>query len=303
VPVLKMDIIISLNKPKDITSQDAVTKVKKILKVKKAGHTGTLDPMATGLMLVCVGKSTRLASYFTGLDKEYKAVMKLGETTDTQDACGKVIEKVENVDVDEELIKDVLQSFTGPILQTPPMFSALKHKGTPLYKLARKGVEIERKSREVTIYKIELTDINLPHVTFVVRCSKGTYIRTLCDDVGRKLGTGAHLSALERTAVGEYNINDALTLDELRAVSEGEDIKKGIYTMDEALSWLPEFRVKDTSVKNIMNGNPIKLNTAMLPDEIMKAGGIRIKSPGGDLLAIGSYVDVINSIKMDVVFV
>jgi tRNA pseudouridine55 synthase len=183
------------------------------------------------------------------------------------------------------------------------MFSALKHKGTPLYKLARKGVEIERKSREVTIYKIELTDINLPHVTFVVRCSKGTYIRTLCDDVGRKLGTGAHLSALERTAVGEYNINDALTLDELRAVSEGEDIKKGIYTMDEALSWLPEFRVKDTSVKNIMNGNPIKLNTAMLPDEIMKAGGIRIKSPGGDLLAIGSYVDVINSIKMDVVFV
>ncbi len=298
-----MDIIISLNKPKDITSQDAVTKVKKILKVKKAGHTGTLDPMATGLMLVCVGKSTRLASYFTGLDKEYKAEMKLGETTDTQDACGKIMEVVDNVDVDEELIMETMKSFTGPILQKPPMFSALKHKGKPLYKLARQGVEVERKSREITIYKIELLDISLPYVTFTVRCSKGTYIRTLCDDIGKKLGTGAHLSALERTEVGKYHIKDALTLEALRAISEGDEITKGICSMDEALSWLPEFIVKDNFVKSIMNGHPIKLNSIKPADDLVSASGIRIKSPAGDLLAVGSYLDVNNSIKMDVVFV
>jgi len=298
-----MDIIISINKPKDITSQDAVTKVKKILKVKKAGHTGTLDPMATGLLMVCVNKSTRLASYFTGLDKEYKAVMKLGETTDTQDAYGKIIETIENIQVDNELIEETLQSFTGTILQQPPMFSALKHKGEPLYKLARKGIEIERKSREVTIYNIELLDISLPYVTFKTRCSKGTYIRTLCDDIGKKLGTGAHLSALERTAIGDYNIEDSLTLEELRAVSQGDDINKGIYSMDEALSWLPEFVIKEASVKSIMNGNPIMLNN-MKPDDALKtAAGIRIKSSEGNLLAVGSYFDIKNSIKMDVVFV
>lgn len=298
-----MDIIISLNKPKDITSQDAVTKVKKILKVKKAGHTGTLDPMATGLLMVCVNRATRLASYFTGLDKEYKAVMKLGETTDTQDACGKILETTDDIHVGRELIADTLQSFTGTILQQPPMFSALKHKGERLYKFARKGVEIERKSREITIYNIELLDVSLPYVTFKTRCSKGTYIRTLCDDIGKQLGTGAHLFGLERTAIGAFSIGDSLTLEELRAVSQGDEISKGIYSMDEALSWLPEFLVKEESVKSIMNGNPIMLDNMRPDDTLRTAAGIRIKSRAGDLLAVGSYFDIKNSIKMDVVFV
>lgn len=299
-----MDIIISLNKPKDITSHDAVTKVKRILKVKKAGHTGTLDPMATGLMLICLNKSTRLASYFTGLDKEYKAVMKLGETTDTQDAYGKIIETIENIEVDKKIIEATLQSFTGAILQQPPMFSALKQKGKPLYKLARQGIEVERKHREVNIYSIELLDIDLPYVSFRTCCSKGTYIRTLCDDIGKKLGTGAHLYELERTAIGGFHIRDSLTLDELQSISDGEEINNGIYTMDEALSWMPEITVKETHIKKIMNGNPIKLNnTFQLPEKTRESQNIRVKSHEGHLLAIGSYARVTNMIKMDVVFV
>ncbi len=298
-----MDIIINLNKPKDISSQDAVTKVKRILKVKKAGHTGTLDPMATGLMLICLNKATRIASYFSGMDKEYKAVMKLGETTDTQDAYGQIIETCDNVNVDNSLIEETLKSFTGPILQLPPMFSALKHKGKPLYKLARQGIEIERKSREVNIYNIDLLDISLPYVTFKTRCSKGTYIRTLCNDIGQKLGTGAHLAALERTSAGQYTIEDSLTLEDLQAISQGDEIHRGIYSMDEALSWMPEFTIKEALLKSVMHGNAIKLNNTKIADTLKEAKSIRVKSPDGDLLALGSYSEVTNIIKMDMVFV
>lgn len=297
-----MDIVISINKPRDITSQDAVTKTKKILKVKKAGHTGTLDPLATGLLIICVNRATRLAPYFSGLDKEYRCVMKLGETTDTQDAYGKIIDRIDSVEVGREVVEDTLHAFKGKILQLPPMFSALKHKGKPLYKLARKGIEVERKPREINIHDIALLDFNLPFVSFRTICSKGTYIRTLCDDIGKKLGTGAHLCELERTAVGRLNITESITLDELQAVSQGDLIKKGIYTMDEAMSWLPEFKVKDFMLKSVIHGNPIKLNTINVDHEFKTAPGIRIKSPDGGLLAIGSYASEKNIIKMDVVF-
>ena len=298
-----MDIVISVNKPKGITSQDAVSKVKRILKVRKAGHTGTLDPMATGLLIVCVNRATRLASYFSNLDKEYRAVMKLGETTDTLDADGNVTSVSDSTNIDNASIKKVLKSFEGRIQQLPPMYSALKHKGKPLYKLAREGVEIERKPREVIIHYIELLDITLPYVTFRTLCSKGTYIRTLCDDIGRELGVGAHLYELERTEIGQYRIDNSLSLSELKSIIQGEKIDKGIYTMDEALSWLPEFRISETMLKRIMHGNPIELNTRKdLSDDLKSASGIRIKSAAGDLLAIGSFSEIRNMIKMDVVF-
>ncbi len=298
-----MDIVISINKPKGITSQDTVSKVKRILKVKKAGHTGTLDPMATGLLIVCVNRATRLASYFTGLDKEYMAVMKLGEATDTQDAEGTVISESDPSDIDKASIKKVLKSFEGRIQQLPPMYSALKHKGKPLYKLAREGVEIERKPREVSIKYIELLDIKIPYVTFRTLCSKGTYIRTLCDDIGRELGVGAHLSELERTEIGQYKLDNSLSLSELKSISQGEEIDKGIYTMDEALSWLPEFRIDETMLKRVMHGNPVELNLRTdFSDDLKSASGIRIKSADGDLLAIGRFSEVKNMIKMDVVF-
>ncbi len=295
-----MDIIINLNKPKDITSQDGVTKVKKILHAKKAGHAGTLDPMATGVLLVCVNKATRLASFFSSLDKEYRAVMKLGTSTDTQDAYGKVIETVDDISADREQVEAVLRSYAGKTLQEPPMFSALKHKGKPLYKLARKGIEIERKPREINISMIELLDFNLPYVTFRARCSKGTYIRTLCHDMGKKLGTGAHLYELERTAIGDFHISDSLSPDELFSMKKGEYTSKGMYSMSDALSWLPELTVEDSVLRAISHGNPVKLPD--ISDELKTAEAIKIKSQDNKLLSIGKYMPDKDVIKMDIVF-
>lgn len=281
-----MDLVINLNKPEGITSQEAVSRVKKILKIKKAGHTGTLDPFATGVLLVCIGRATRLASYLSSLNKEYLAVMKLGEVTDTQDLCGKVI-KTNKVDVTEEEIKNTLNSFEGRILQRPPMFSALKHRGRPLYKFAREGIDIPREPREVYIYKIAPLKINLPFVTFRTLCSKGTYVRTLCDDIGRRLGTGAHLFELKRIAIGQFKINDAITFDELL---QGKTT--GIYSMDEALWWIPEIRVKGSAIKNVKNGNPIKVSDCLQMPSNLKAGdSVMIKSPQGEFLAIGSLLE------------
>lgn len=297
-----MDNIISIYKPKDITSQDAVTRVKRILKIKKAGHTGTLDPMATGLMLICTNRATRLAPYFSDMDKEYRAVMKLGVRTDTQDASGNVIESRDNLDISDKEIEDSISSFKGRIVQMPPMFSALKHRGKPLYKLARKGIEVERKPREVTIHNIEILDINLPFVSFRVRCSKGTYIRTLCDDIGEKLSSGAHLSELERTSVGDFSIEESITFDKLSFIGKGGKIDKGIYTMDEAMSWLPEYRINRDQLKPVMHGNPLKPPTGQIGNDLKDARGIRIKSPDGSLLAIGRYIDLKKIIKMNIVF-
>jgi tRNA pseudouridine55 synthase len=296
-----MDLIIALNKPKDITSQDAVTRAKRILKIKKAGHTGTLDPMATGLLLVCMNRATRIASYFSSLNKEYRAVMKLGEATDTQDAYGKIISKTDKVEIERPVISEALESFRGGILQMPPMHSALKYEGQPLYKLARQGIEVERKLREVTIYDINLLNVSSSYVTFHVACSKGTYIRTLCDDIGKKLGVGAHLFELERTAIGPFRIEDSLSFDELKNVDINEAGIKGIYSMDKALSWMPELKIDDVTLRAVKHGNPIRIAT--LSDAYYKAEGIRIKSPDGDLLAVGSYSPDRNIIKMDVVFV
>ncbi len=294
-----MDAVISINKPRDITSQDAVTRVKRILRVKKAGHTGTLDPLATGLMLVCINRATRLASYLSGLDKEYRAVMKLGETTDTQDAYGRVIEKADIRGISTGVIEDTLRSFRGRILQQPPMFSALKHKGRPLYEYARKGIEIERRRREVDIHAVDILNIDLPFVTFLVRCSSGTYIRTLCDDAGRKLGTGAHLSELERTAIGPFRVSDSISFGELKAGVRD----KGVYTMDEALSWLPELRINESLVRGVTHGNPVSQdNAGEFPDDLKRAPGIRIKSSRGELLAIGRVSDAGDIIRMNVVF-
>jgi len=295
-----MDLVIALNKPKDITSQEAVTRAKKILRVKKAGHTGTLDPMATGLLLVCINRATRIASYFSSLDKEYRTVMKLGETTDTQDAYGRIISKTDRVEVDRMVIKDALESFKGSILQMPPMHSALKYKGQPLYKLARKGIEVERKLREVAIHDINLINIDLPYVTFHVACSKGTYIRTLCDDIGRNLGIGAHLFELERTAIGAFHIEDSLSFDELKSVGTDKPGIKGVYTMDEALSWIPEITIDDVTAQAVKHGKPIRITDH--PYAFSNTESIRIKSPDGALLAIGSCSGAKNIIKMDVVF-
>jgi tRNA pseudouridine55 synthase len=298
-----MNLVISLNKPKDITSQGAVTGVKRLLKVRKAGHCGTLDPMATGLLLVCINKATRLATYLSGFDKEYIAVMKLGESTDTQDAYGEVIESADRIDLTESDIKTALSSFEGRISQLPPMHSALKHKGRPLYKYARKGIDIERKAREVNISRIELMRFDLPYVKFRVECSKGTYVRTLCHDIGRKLGVGAHMTELERTAIGDFSIDDALDIEELETLEISKPDSRGVYSMDRALTWMPELILDQGMVKPVTHGNPVKAGKRIeLSDAMKAASGIRIKAPSGELLSIGRFDEKRNMIMMDIVF-
>ncbi len=302
-----MDLIINVNKPKGITSQGITTQVKKILKAKKAGHTGTLDPTATGVLLICINKATRLASYISALDKEYKTVMKLGEVTDTQDTKGSVIEKTDRIEVNRTQIENALKSFEGETLQRPPMFSAIKYKGKPLYKYARKGIDIPREPRKVYIRNIELLSIELPFVSFKTICSKGTYIRTLCNDIGKKLGTGAHLFELERTAIGQFNINDSLNIEELNSIDlpvrKDASLSNGVYTMGNALSWMPDLKIKESLVKAVKSGSPI--NTSLFtdfPDDLKTTVGIKIKSPDGKFLAVGRFSARKNAVTMDVVF-
>jgi len=242
-------VLLNLNKPKGITSQEAVTKVKKILKIKKAGHTGTLDPIATGVLLVCLGEATKLAGYLINLDKEYVITMKLGERTDTFDSEGKVIEKVEEFHVTEDMVRDVLEGFRGRQIQKVPPFSAVKRDGIPLYKLARSGVEFERPLKEVTIHSIELLEFQKEFIKIKVRCSKGTYVRTLVDDIGLRLGTFAHITGLVRTAVGPFRVEESFSF---------EDLKEGRFNLipvDEGLSVYPEIRLKGSEARALKNGS------------------------------------------------
>lgn len=246
-------MLLNLNKPKGLTSQEAVTAVKKILKVKKAGHTGTLDPIATGVLLICLGDSTKLAGYLTEFDKEYLITMKLGERTDTFDADGSVIEKKEEFRVSEEEIEEALRGFTGRQIQRVPPFSAVKRGGIPLYKLARKGVEFERPLKEVTIYEIDLLGFDGMYVKIKTRCSKGTYVRSLVDDIGMRLGTFAHITDLVRTAVGNFRLEDSYSL---------EDLKEGKFKLlppDEGLRDVPEWRPKAHELSLIKNGGFVPL--------------------------------------------
>lgn len=211
--------IILVNKPAGWTSYKVVDKIKRWFKVKKAGHAGTLDPFAEGLLIIATGKKTKELSKITELDKEYEGIMELGAITPSHDPETKIIERKPIDGITEEIIRDNVKYFIGEIEQIPPMYSAVKYKGKPLYKLARKGIEIERKPKKVKIFDFQILEVKLPEVRFRVRCSKGTYVRTLVHDFGQKLGCGAYLKSLVRTRIGDYKLEDALTIDELRKIS------------------------------------------------------------------------------------
>ena len=211
-----MNILLNINKPKGITSYDVIRVIKKKLPEKqKIGHFGTLDPMATGVLLIAIGKATKLGVSFLEKEKEYIGVLQLGIATDTWDITGNIITE-KKVKVTKNEIEKVFSKFRGEIFQTPPFFSALKHKGQPLYKLARKGIEIKKNPRRIFIKKLEILKIDLPEVTFKVLCSKGTYIRSLCYDIGKELNCGGCLKELVRTAVAEYKIKNSLSLNYLK---------------------------------------------------------------------------------------
>ncbi|PWU06581.1 MAG: tRNA pseudouridine(55) synthase TruB [Verrucomicrobia bacterium] len=210
---VQLEGILLIDKPSGCTSHDVVDRVRKKLKMKRIGHAGTLDPLATGLLIILVGKSTKASQYLISLDKEYEATLLLGQVTDSQDADGQIMVTKEVPDFTREQIESVVNAFHGDQYQLPPMFSAKKVNGVPLYKMARKGEEVVREPRFIRISKIQVTDFSSPHVSFAITCSKGTYVRTIAHDIGQKLSCGAHLIQLRRTATDKFRIENALTLE------------------------------------------------------------------------------------------
>jgi tRNA pseudouridine55 synthase len=230
-----MDGILIIDKPKGLTSHDVVKRVKRILRIKKAGHTGTLDPDATGVLPILIGKATKISKYLINSDKKYVGCMKLGVKTDTGDATGRTISTSSMPFPSEIEIDRVFKKFSGHIRQVPPMYSAIKINGRPLYTLARKGIEVERKDREVIIHRLDILRIEDPLIIFRISCSKGTYIRTLVSDIGDALGLGAHLISLRRTIAGRFRIEDSISLEELEDNYKDGEIVKGYHTIEQAL--------------------------------------------------------------------
>lgn len=256
-----MEGVLPLYKPAGLTSHDCVFRLRKILKTKKVGHTGTLDPDVTGVLPICIGKATKVAEYITDAGKAYEGEVTLGFSTTTEDASGEMVEQklVDRVITREEIIA-VLDSLTGELMQTPPMYSAVKVNGKRLYEYARKGIEVERPTRKVNIYSITLLDerkeFTGQQITFrfQVDCSKGTYIRTLAVMMGERLGFPAHMSKLERIRSASFTINDCLTFDQIEEKMESGTMEDFLYPLESALSHLPKYRINDTVTEKVKNG-------------------------------------------------
>ena len=255
-----MDGIINVNKPLGITSHDVVYRLRRILGIKKIGHTGTLDPDAEGVLPMCIGRGTKLAEELTAKEKQYFAELTLGIVTDTQDISGEVLER-NNVSLSEEEIKEAVMSFVGDIEQIPPMYSAIKVDGKKLYELAREGKTVEIAPRPVTIFEIDIQNIDLEanKVSFLVDCSKGTYIRTLCHDIGKKLGCGGVMSALKRTRSGDFKIENTFTLEEIEEKVKNNDFSF-LIGIDEVLSHYDKVVLADRNARRLCNGIEVKLN-------------------------------------------
>jgi tRNA pseudouridine55 synthase len=253
-----LDGIFNIYKEKGFTSHDVVAIVRRTIHMKKVGHTGTLDPDAEGVLPVCVGKATKLSDVIMDGRKSYRAMLRLGMTTTTEDASGEVLETKE-VDFNEDRIREVVASFIGRLEQVPPMYSAVKVNGKKLYELAREGKEIERKSRTIEVYDIRIRQFLPPdRVEIDVDCSKGTYIRTLCSDIGKALGCGGHMAELLRTRTGAFSLENAIKLDELKALAEQEKVETVLLTMEEALEDFPVVKVSEKSQKFLYNGGKIQ---------------------------------------------
>ncbi len=256
-----MDGIIILNKPQGKTSHDMVSFVRRLTGIRRVGHTGTLDPGATGVLPVCIGIATKAAGYITAGDKSYRAQMVLGSSTDTQDGYGTVLQK-HRIDVTEKQIIDVTKRFTGPLEQIPPMYSAVKIEGKKLYQLAREGKQVERKSREIEIYKIEIIDIDLAAGVAVldIDCTKGTYIRTLINDMGKTLGCFAHMGELLRTKSGGFTLEQSHTPEALAAMAQDSRLKDALIAVDTVFGDYGAVCVSPQDEAKIRNGVPISLD-------------------------------------------
>jgi tRNA pseudouridine55 synthase len=285
---MQVDGLLIVDKPEGMTSLDVVKEIKRRFHVKKAGHIGTLDPFATGVLPIVINEGTKLVPFLEEEPKEYEAVMKLGEETTTDDFTGKVTLRGSWDDVTPELIHRVFQNFLGRIQQIPPMFSALKLNGTPLYRLARKGIEVERKEREVEIFKLQIEEMNLPKVRFKVSCSRGTYIRSLGKDIGKKIGCGAHLLSLKRIRSGLFTLEGAIPWERLKNLSSAEELSPWMISLKEALPRLPEVIGDERLVKKIRFGKKMvvrDLSSYTLP-AFEKGQWLKMTSPEEGLVAI-----------------
>lgn len=273
------------------TSHDVVARLRGIVKQKKIGHTGTLDPDAVGVLPVCFGNATKLCDLMTDKSKEYEACLQLGVTTDTQDMSGKIFTQNE-VNVDENSVREAIMSFVGGYDQIPPMYSALKVNGKKLYELAREGIEIERKPRHVDIPYIKIVEVDLPKVTFVVGCSKGTYIRALCADIGEKLGCGAAMATLKRTKVGGFTIDDAIKLDEIEQLMQSGNISKYVKESDSIFMEYTKATVKKNADKVLMNGNKLYFShiDCEKKTDFIDGEKLRVYSYNNEFKAVYTYV-------------
>ncbi|WP_409275713.1 tRNA pseudouridine(55) synthase TruB [Neobacillus sp. SCS-31] len=286
-----MEGIIPLFKPAGLTSHDCVFKLRKILKTKKVGHTGTLDPDVTGVLPVCVGRATKVAEYITDAGKAYEGEVTLGISTETEDASGAIVEEIQvGRVISREEILSVLESLTGEIVQVPPMYSAVKVNGKRLYEYARNGQEIERPARKVNIYSLELLDSRTEFADekisfrFRAECSKGTYIRTLAVMIGERLGYPAHMSSLVRTRSASFSLEDCLTFSDIAEMMEKGVIEKALRPLESALSHLPKYRISDTLAEKVKNGMRLPI-----PEQFMDVDGpIAMESRDGKALAIYS---------------
>lgn len=273
----QVDGVLLLDKPIGLTSNAALQKARRLFSAAKGGHTGTLDPLATGLLPLCFGEATKFSADLLDADKTYEAVLQLGVTTDSGDAEGAVIATAP-VKVDASDVARVLPQFVGDIQQIPPMYSALKRNGRPLYELARQGIEVERQPRAVTIYAIDCLDFAGTSLSLRVACSKGTYIRVLAADIGLALGCGAHLTALRRTLVGDLDLGNAVTLAELEALDEASRLDH-LQPVDALVASLPVVSVEGEAAERFRHGNPVDLPAGL-------AGKIRVYADGR-LIGVG----------------
>ena len=273
-----MNGILLIDKPRDWTSHDVVGKLRGNLRQRRIGHSGTLDPMATGLLVVFVGRATRAVEFAESHEKEYLAGLRLGIETDTQDITGQVLQTCARM-VPREELEEVLPRFTGDIFQIPPMYSAIKVQGKKLYEIARKGGEVERKPRPVTISKLELLGEEQGDWNLDVVCSKGTYIRTLCHDIGQALGTGGTMSALRRVHAGQFSIEDALTLEQVQQAAEEGRAEELLLPVDRLFDQYPALKLHSGGERRCRAGNQIPVQVS--------DGTYRVYGPAGDFLALG----------------
>lgn len=277
-----------LDKPQGMSSNDILQKVKRLFQANKAGHTGALDPLATGMLPICLGEATKFSQFLLDSDKRYQVTAKLGERTDTSDAEGQVVE-ARAVNVGEAEIIAALDQFRGDILQVPTMFSALKHNGKPLYEYARQGITVEREARSITIFELRFIEYSAPYLTLEVHCSKGTYIRTLVDDLGEVLGCGAHVTVLRRLAVANYPIEAMMSYEDLQNLSENQPLEaldQHLLPLDTAVESLPKINLTAEQTKAVGFGQRVKFENIN-----QTYGQVRLFSENGQFLGVAEITN------------